>query len=125
MKEKFIERWHSWVFGLGSLGFGINLIFNPFVIRHSEEELHLIGLMLEHWVLAFLFILFASIKVVGIYRDDKRLRLIGLVALTGLLTFICFGFGIRVWQGSNNYGILFTLMTIAHAFGVSVRGRFK
>lgn len=125
MKEKFIERWHSWVFGLGSLAFGINLYFKPFVIRHSEEELHLLGLMLEHWVLAFLFILFSLIKVVGIYRDDKKMRLIGLVALTGLWTFIGFGFGIRAWQGSNNYGILLTLMTLAHAFGVSVRGRFK
>lgn len=125
MKTVIVNRWHSLVFGLGSLAFGINMIFNPFVIRHSEEELHIIGMMLEHWLFSVLFILFGALKLVGIFKNNKQYRLISLVVLVGLWTFIGFGFLIRVYQGSNNYGILFTLMTIAHAFGVAVRGRFK
>lgn len=124
INDEIIRAGHSWVFGLGSLGFGINLIFKPFTIQHSEEALHLIGMMMEHWALALLFIIFALIKLIGIQTGDRRCRLIGVVALTTLWTFIGFGFGIRVFQGSNNYGIIFTIIILMNAFCITTRGRF-
>lgn len=132
MKEKFKNIWqkimynyYSVVFNLGSIAFGINLFFNPFTIRHSEEELHILGLMLEHRFLAFLFVFFSLIKLIGIFKNNMKWRLIGLTALTSLWSFVMIGFSIRSYQGGSNYGTILTLIVIIIGFGVAIRGRFE
>lgn len=117
-------NWNSLVYSIGSIAFGINMYFYPFQIRHNEEELHLIGLMLEHWLLAFLFVLFGGIKLVGIISSNQKFRQFGLVTLSAVWAFIMIGYGIRTFQGSSNYGTLLTLMIMLMAYGMALRGRF-
>lgn len=125
MNRRLIENYHSVVFAVSSMIFGLNLFFNPFSIRHSEEELHIIGLLLEHWFLALLLVIFGIVKLIGICTQNSYIRAVSLAVLTTLWSFIALGFFIRSVQGSSNYGTILTLIVIANSFGMAIRGRFK
>lgn len=108
MGHIIFKKRHSLVLVLGSLLYGYKLLANPEL--YQVQAYQTLDYALNVSSIAWLFVLGATIKFIGILYNKILFKIIGLGLLGGLWFVIFLGLLIQDIQGGVNAGSIFTGM---------------
>lgn len=106
------ERRSSFIFTIGSLGYGIYHFLKPNVVSSSDayETLNFILGILSGRYFGLLFIVISSVKLYGIITDNAKLRLSLYFMLLFLWLLLAVSFFASFLQGQDNAAWIYTLI---------------
>lgn len=104
VRKYILERRSSFVFTVGSMLFGCYHFLKPSVLGNSGayEALNFILGILSGRYFGLAFIVISLVKLYGIIKDNKQLRLSAYFALVFLWSLLAVGFFISFLQGNDN-----------------------
>lgn len=115
----------SYAFGGLSIGFGLHLIANPFIFTVDYyKPIEIVNnLFFGNWI-PWLFVIWGILKIIGAYKDYKKIRLTALVSLSVLWIFFTIIFFFSYLE-SPNVNIFFSIGQVFLAYKIAQRSKFN
>lgn len=115
----------SYMFGGLSIGFGLHLIVNPFIFTVDYyRPIEIVNsLFFGNWI-PWLLVIWGILKIIGAYKDYKKVRLAALVSLSVLWIFFTIVF-LFSYLESPNANLFLSVSQVFLAYKIAQRSKFN